>query len=165
MYILGEYFSDLAFNKICFWHFIACLNQQREGGIRDLVLLLLHQRKRNTIVNSRTSGKNHPTGYSQVRWEMIWRFALCVVPTSVLLQGDCMILRATPRPVYTRRQSLLLTKPPNMRSDLNNDTLCCLICAKPHQDKACFEFNPSDSVLRAANKAVLTYQSNISSCN
>ena len=85
MYILGEYFSDLAFNKICFWHFIACLNQQREGGIRDLVLLLLHQRKRNTIVNSRTSGKNHPTGYSQVRWEMIWHFALCVVPTSVLL--------------------------------------------------------------------------------
>ena len=76
MYILGEYFSDLAFNKICFWHFIACLNQQREGGIRDLVLLLRHQRKRNTIVNSRTSGKNLTTGYSQVRWEMIWRFAL-----------------------------------------------------------------------------------------
>jgi hypothetical protein len=47
--------------------------------------------KRNTIVNSRTSGKNHTTGYSQVRWEMIWRFALCVVPTSVLLQVDCMI--------------------------------------------------------------------------
>jgi hypothetical protein len=37
-----------------------------------------HQRKRNTIVNSRTSGKNHTTGHSQVRWEMIWRFALCV---------------------------------------------------------------------------------------
>ena len=30
---------------------------------------------------------------SQVRWEMIWGFALCVVPTSVLLQGDCMKLR------------------------------------------------------------------------
>ena len=41
------------------------------------------------------SGKNHTTGYSQVRWEMIWHFALCVVPTSVLLQGDCMILRDT----------------------------------------------------------------------
>jgi hypothetical protein len=53
----------------------------------------------------------------------------------------------------------------NMRSDLNNDTICCLICAKQNQDKACFEFNPSDSVLRAAKKAVLTYQSNISSCN
>jgi hypothetical protein len=53
--------------------------QQREGRIRDLVLLLRHQRKRNTIVNSRTSGKNHTTGYSQVRWEMIWRFALCVI--------------------------------------------------------------------------------------
>ena len=23
MYILGEYYSDLALNKICFWHFIA----------------------------------------------------------------------------------------------------------------------------------------------
>ena len=111
------------------------------------------------------SGKNHTTSYSQVRWEMIWHFALCVVPTSVLLQGDCMILKDTQRPVYTRKQSLLLTKPPNMRSDLNNDTICCLICAKQNQDKACFEFNPSDSVLRAANKAVLTYQSNISSCN
>ena len=48
-----------------------------------------------------------------------------------------------------------------MRSDLNNDTICCLICAKQNQDKACFEFNPSDSVLRAAKKAVLTHQSNI----
>ena len=37
--------------------------------------------------------------------------AFCVVPTSVLLQGDCMILRDTQRPVYTRKQSLLLTKP------------------------------------------------------
>jgi hypothetical protein len=51
----------------------------------------LYQRKRKTIGNSRTSGKNHTTGYSQVCWKMIWRFALCVVPTSVLLQGDCMI--------------------------------------------------------------------------
>ena len=49
-----------------------------------------------------------------------------------------------------------------MRSNLNNDTICCLICAKQNQDKACFEFNPSDS---AAKKAVLTYQSNTSSCN
>ena len=45
---------------------------------------------------------------SQVHWEMIWHFALCVVPTSVLLQGDCVILRDTKRPVYTRKQSLLL---------------------------------------------------------
>jgi hypothetical protein len=40
-------------------------------------------------------GKNNTTGYSQVRSEMIWHFALSVVPTSVLLQGDCMILRDT----------------------------------------------------------------------
>lgn len=151
---------------------------------------------------------------------MIWRFALCVVPTSVLLQGDCMILRDTQFLEYqlTPEDELPLTesgidtfwglmadhKEPftdklsfrvlsklakaccvipvsnadperifsmlkkiqtDMRSDLNNDTICCLICAKQNQDKACFEFNPSDSVLRAAKKAVLTYQSNISSCN
>jgi hypothetical protein len=43
----------------------------------------------------------------------------------------------------------------DMRSELNNDTICCLICAKQNQDKACFEYNPSDNVLRAAKKAVL----------
>ena len=37
--------------------------------------------------------KNHTIGYSQVCWEMIWHFALCVVPTSVLLQGDYDIKR------------------------------------------------------------------------
>ena len=63
-----------------------------------------------------------------------------------------MISRDTQRPVYTKKQSLLLTKPPNMRSHLNNDTICCLICAKQDQDKAFFEFNPGDSVLRAAKK-------------
>ena len=45
---------------------------------------------------------------------MIWHFALCVVPTSVLLQGDCIILRDTQRPVYTRKQLLLLTKNPQL---------------------------------------------------
>ena len=114
LYILYEYYSDLALNKICFWHFIAMSQSTKRRW--NSGLLLRHQRKRNTIVNSRTSGKNHTTGYSQVRWEMIWRFALCVVPTSVLLQGDCMILRDTQIPAYTRKQSLLLTKPPNCTS-------------------------------------------------
>ena len=45
------------------------------------------------------------------------------------------------------------------------ETLFSNFVAEQNQDKACFEFNPSDSVLRAAKKAVLTYQSNISSCN
>jgi hypothetical protein len=39
------------------------------------------------VKNSQFRGRNQTTGYSQVRWEMIWCFALCVVSTSVLLQG------------------------------------------------------------------------------
>ena len=63
--------------------------------------------------------------------------------------------------MLTQREffSMLKKIQTDMRSDLNNDTICCLICAKQNQNKACFEFNPSDSVLRAAKKAVLTYQS------
>jgi hypothetical protein len=45
------------------------------------------------------------------------------------------------------------------------ETLFSNFVAEQNQDKAYFEFNPSDSVLRVAKKAVLTYQSNISSCN
>ena len=115
MYILGEYYSDLALNKICFWHFITMSKSTKRswnsGPSTPSSTSKKKKYKRNTIVNSRASGKNHTTGYSQVRWEMIWRFALCVVPTSVLLQWDCMIFkRDTQRPVYTRKQSLLLTK-------------------------------------------------------
>ena len=75
----------------------------------------------------------------------------CVIPVS----------NADPEIIF----SMLKKIQTDVRSDLNNDTICCLICAKQNQDKACFEFNPSDSVLRAAKKAVVTYQSNISSCN
>ena len=74
--------------------------------------------------------------------------ACCVIPVS----------NADPERIF----SMLKKIQTDMRSDLNKDTICCLICAKQNQDKACFEFNPSDS---AAKKAVLTYQSNISSCN
>ena len=46
------------------------------------------------------------------------------------------------------------------------ETLFSNFVAEQNQDKACFEFNPSGSVLRVAKKAVLTYQSNvIGSCN
>ena len=141
MYILGEYFSDLALNKICFWHFITMSQSTKRrwnSGPRTPSI----SRKKKYNCKFLDEWKKITPMVSQVRWEMIWCFAFCVVPTSVLLQGGCMILRDTRRPVYTRKQSLLLTKPPN-----------------------CFEFNPGDSVLRAAKKAVLTYQSNISSCN
>ena len=77
--------------------------------------------------------------------------ACCVIPVS----------DADPERIV----SMLKKIQTDMRSELNNDTICCLICAKQNQDKACFEFNPSDNVLRAAKKAVLTYQNNISACN
>lgn len=32
-----------------------------------------------------------------------------------------------------------------MRSELNNDTVCSLVCAKQNQDVNCFDYNPSDS--------------------
>jgi hypothetical protein len=57
------------------------------------------------------SGKNNTTGYSQVRWEMIWRFALCVVPTSVGLYD---IKRHSETSLH--KKALLLTKPPNCTS-------------------------------------------------
>jgi hypothetical protein len=31
MYILGEYYSDLALNKICFWHFITMSQSTKRG--------------------------------------------------------------------------------------------------------------------------------------
>ena len=82
---------------------------------------------------------------------------------SKLAKASCVIPVSNADP--ERICSMLRKIQTDMRSGLDNDTIYCLICAKQNQDKACFEFNPSDSVLRAAKKAVLTYQSNISSCN
>lgn len=48
-----------------------------------------------------------------------------------------------------------------MRSELNNDTLCSLLCAKQNQNLLCYEYEPSDSVLRSAKQAVLSYQSGL----
>lgn len=47
------------------------------------------------------------------------------------------------------------------RSELNNDTLCSLLCAKQNQNLLCYEYEPSDSVLRSAKQAVLSYQSGL----
>lgn len=49
----------------------------------------------------------------------------------------------------------------DMRSELNNDTLCSLLCAKQNQNLLCYEYEPSDSVLRSAKQAVLSYQSGL----
>ena len=72
--------------------------------------------KRNTIVNSRASGKNHTTGYSQVRWEMIWRFALCVVSTSVLLQGRLYDIKRHSETSLHKKAVTATNKTPNCTS-------------------------------------------------
>ena len=46
-----------------------------------------------------------------------------------------------------------------MRSELNNDTVCSLVCAKQNQDVNCYDFNPTDTVLKAAKQSVVLYQS------
>ena len=35
-----------------------------------------------------------------------------------------------------------------MRSELNTDTICALMCAKQIQDVPCFDFKPSDELLK-----------------
>jgi hypothetical protein len=40
-----------------------------------------------TEKNHKLLGKNHTTGYSQDRWEMIWHFALCSSNFSVASGG------------------------------------------------------------------------------
>ena len=74
--------------------------------------------------------------------------ACCVIP----------IINADPERIF----SMLKKIQTDMRSELSNDTICCLISTKQNHDKACFEYNPSDNVLRAAKKAVLSNQNNIS---
>ena len=49
----------------------------------------------------------------------------------------------------------------DMRSELNIDTICSLMCAKQNQDLNCFEYEPTEELLKSAKKAVLAYQSNL----
>ena len=65
--------------------------------------------------------------------------ACCVIPVS----------NADPERIF----SMLKKIQTDMRSDLNNDTICCLICAKQNQDKACFEFNPSDKCSESSKES------------
>ena len=49
----------------------------------------------------------------------------------------------------------------DIRSELNIDTICSLMCAKQNQDLNCFEYEPTEELLKSAKKAVLSYQSNV----
>lgn len=73
--------------------------------------------------------------------------ACCVIPVS----------NADPERIF----SMLKKIQTDMRSDLNNDTICSLICSKQNQDVCCFEYKPSDEVLKAAKQAVVAYQQSL----
>ena len=38
----------------------------------------------------------------------------------------------------------------DMRSELNIDTICSLMCAKQNQDLNCFEYEPTEELLKSA---------------
>ena len=71
----------------------------------------------------------------------------CVIPVS----------NADPERVF----SVLKKIQTEMRSELNNDTICSLMCVKQNQDISCFQYEPSDNLLKTAKQAVLTYQSSL----
>ena len=77
--------------------------------------------------------------------------ACCVVPVS----------NADPERIF----SMLKKIQTDMRSELHNDTVCSLVCAKQNQDVQCYDYNPSDTVLKAAKQSVLSYQSSINNKN
>nr|XP_019929731.2 uncharacterized protein LOC105346161 [Crassostrea gigas] len=85
---------------------------------------------------------------SKCRFGLLAKLALacCVIPVS----------DADPERIF----SMLKKNQTEMRSDLdlNNDTICSLICSKQNQDVCCFENKPSDEFLMAAKEAVVTYQ-------
>lgn len=71
----------------------------------------------------------------------------CVIPTS----------NADPERIF----SMLKKIQTDMRSELNTDTICSLMCAKQNQDINCYQFEPSESLLMSAKKAVVNYQSTL----
>ena len=157
MYILCEYYSDLALNKICFWHFITMSQStKRRWNSGPSTPSSTSKKKKYNCEFQDEWKKSHHWLHSSLLGNDLAFCTLCSSNFSVASGGLYDI---------KRHSETSLHKKADMRSDLNNETICCLICAKQNQAKACFEFNPSDNVLRAAKKAVLTYQSNISSCN
>lgn len=87
---------------------------------------------------------------SKCRLRLLAKLALacCVIP----------VRNADPERIF----SMLKKIQTEMRSDLNNDTICLLICSKQNQDVCCVKYKPSDEVLMAAKQAVVTYQQSLS---
>ena len=64
--------------------------------------------------NSRTSGKNHTTGYSQVRSEMIWHFALCVVLYFSVASGGLYDIKRHPETSLHKKAVTATNKTPQL---------------------------------------------------
>jgi hypothetical protein len=47
------------------------------------------------------------------------------------------------------------------RSELANDTICSLICAKQNQNMECYEYCPDSEVLKKAKKACIDYNNEL----
>ena len=126
MYILGEYYSDLALNMICFCHFITMSQstKRRWNSGPSTPFSTSKKKKYNCKFQDEWKKSHHWLQSSSLGNDLAF-CTLCSSNFSVASGG-----------LYD---------------------ICCLICAKQNQDKACFEFNPSDSVLRAANECVFIY--------
>ena len=47
------------------------------------------------------------------------------------------------------------------RSELNNNTVSCLMCTKQNRDSDCYDFVPSKEVLQKAKKACVNYNNSL----
>jgi hypothetical protein len=168
MYILGEYYSDLVLNKIGFWHFIAMSQSTKRRW------------NSGPSTPSSTSKKKKYNCKFQDKWKKphLWLqssslgndLAFCTLCSSnfSVASGGLYEKRHSETSLHKKAVTAINKTPPTAPVDdqvTRAETLFSNFVAEQNQDKACFKFNPSDSVLRAAKKVVLTYQSNISSCN
>jgi hypothetical protein len=177
MYILGEYYnSDLALNKICFWHFITMSQstKRRWNSGPSTPSSTSKKKKYNCQFQDEWKKSHHWLQSSSLGNDLAF-CTLCSSNFSVASGGLYDIKRHSETSLH-KKAVTATNKTPQLHQFMPTksvddqvtraETLFSNFIAEQNQvDKACFEFNPSDSVLRAAKKAVLTYQSNIGSCN
>ena len=73
------------------------------------------------------------------------------------LAKACLVLpvsNAEPERVFSMLKKLIQTE---FRSELANDTICALICAKQNSDVDCYNYTPDNSVLKKAKSATAEY--------
>ena len=159
MNILGEYYSDLALNKICFWHFITMSRstKRRWNSGPSTPSSTSKKKKYNCKFQDEWKKSRHWLQSSSLGNDLMF-CTLCSSNFSVA-SGGLYDIKIHSETSLHKKAVTATNKTPQyeVRSEQwHYFSICCLICAKQNQDKACFEFNPSNSVLRAAKKAVLT---------